>query len=812
MSRLKKLVVENFRSIRGEITVSLDAPVVLIHGQNGTGKTSLLAALELALTGAVPSLQRADPDYLQHLPHKGALDRKGKVQLEADMNGASAASQVEVSRTEISGSPLLNGSGPGFFSERCFLAQATLSRLLEIYQHQDNRRSDSPLTRFVKELIGLDRLDALIEGLHPVGNVRRLRDPAPDYWRARETLPELQAALEATSAQLDSKLQEANLLRATILDEIITLELPTQPNVDDPAAMSAFTTTKAEDQHLLQLARARRDLAAIAERWSAERARPGEQERVRAAAAEQLAQRNFEVWNDENGKLLLDAGSQIDEMLGGPSRTTGLDPKPLWDQLWQMIDAELSRIEKLNAQDALDTSRIAELNRNVAQGRQRIANLDSELGQLSETNQQLAQALAAIAPHVHSDDCPVCGRDFSEISGLPLAASLSKRIAELVQSAARLQTLSRDKSSSSTAIAIAEREIGAIQARQISSATRDQFKARQALLQEIKQRLKVLEQQASAGQRLLEVWRTASRSVSAIGEGDQLIVSMREQLAVIAGNLLEPLPEAGEDISAVLHRLQAEASRWEGATIRNQGIKISISRKVAKRAELAIEVAAMRKQTESQRLSIQTLSGAKDTADGRIASAKELARRVRDVRTSVVRRVFNEDLNALWRSLFIRLAPDEPFVPAFALPSSPTGPVEAHLETIYRQGGKGGNPRAMLSAGNLNTAALTLFLALHLSARPQLPWLIIDDPVQSMDEVHIAQFAAVLRNLAKVQGRQIILAVHERPLFEYLALELSPAFLGDRLITVELSRSIDGDSTGVWRPRVFEPDRAIEAA
>ena len=47
----------------------------------------------------------------------------------------------------------------------------------------------------------------------------------------------------------------------------------------------------------------------------------------------------------------------------------------------------------------------------------------------------------------------------------------------------------------------------------------------------------------------------------------------------------------------------------------------------------------------------------------------------------------------------------------------------------------------MLSAGNLNTAALTLFLALHLSVEEKLPWLVLDDPVQSMDELHIAQFA-----------------------------------------------------------------------
>ncbi|MEZ6030326.1 MAG: AAA family ATPase [Hyphomonadaceae bacterium] len=812
MSRLKRIVVENFRSIHGEVAISLDAPVVLIHGQNGTGKTSLLSALELALTGAVPSLQRADPEYLQHLPHKSSPDLAGKIRLEVESNGKGADTEIGVSRTAISGRPILNAVGTRFFSERCFLAQSTLSRLLEIYQHQDNRRTDSPLTRFVKELIGLDRLDALIEGLHPAGDVRRLREPAPDYWHAREELPALEAALEELNAQLDARHQESSSTGALIAEELVTLELPTLPSIDDPGAVSAAISTAYEEQLLTQLARVRRDLRAVAERWNADGARPGEQERVRAAAREQACRLSFDDWNREWGQALLQAATNIDEMLGGPSRTAGLDPRPLRDQLQVLVVSELTRIEKLVAQDVGDSARIADLGRNIAQGRQRITNLDLELGQLSELNQQLAQALSTIAPHVHSDDCPVCGRDFSEVSDVPLASALSKRIADLVQSAARLQALTRDKVSSTAAIAVAEREVSAISVRMLTPAVRDQLKTRQALLKEIQQRLQLLDEQAKIGQGFLEEWRTASRAVSAIGEGDQQIVAMREQLKSIADLLFDVPPEDGEELGAALKRLQEEANRWEEETSRKLAIKKSIAQRVHLRTRLSTEISAIRKRCEVQRSTIDSLREAKQTSDERIGKAKELARRVRDVRTGVVRRVFNEDLNALWRSLFIRLAPDEPFVPAFSLPATPNGPVEANLETIYRRGGKGGNPRAMLSAGNLNTAALTLFFALHLSARPQLPWLIIDDPVQSMDEVHIAQFAAVLRNLAKVQRRQIILAVHERPLFDYLSLELSPAFLDDRLITVELSRSMDGTTTAIWQPRVFEPDRAIQAA
>ena len=101
------------------------------------------------------------------------------------------------------------------------------------------------------------------------------------------------------------------------------------------------------------------------------------------------------------------------------------------------------------------------------------------------------------------------------------------------------------------------------------------------------------------------------------------------------------------------------------------------------------------------------------------------------VRSAIIRREFNERLNRVWRDLFVRLAPAEPFVPAFRIPESSTHKLEPKLVTEHREGGvAGGTPGAMLSAGNLNTAALTLFIALHLSVPKELPWLILDDPVQ----------------------------------------------------------------------------------
>ena len=65
--------------------------------------------------------------------------------------------------------------------------------------------------------------------------------------------------------------------------------------------------------------------------------------------------------------------------------------------------------------------------------------------------------------------------------------------------------------------------------------------------------------------------------------------------------------------------------------------------------------------------------------------------------------------------------------------------------------------------------------------------------MQSMDDVHVTHFAALLRTLSKEQGRQIIIAVHDRQFFEYLKPELSPAFAGNSLLTVELSRDLTRD-------------------
>ena len=131
------------------------------------------------------------------------------------------------------------------------------------------------------------------------------------------------------------------------------------------------------------------------------------------------------------------------------------------------------------------------------------------------------------------------------------------------------------------------------------------------------------------------------------------------------------------------------------------------------------------------------------------AVAKAVHEASSQARSAIVQRVFSESLDDVWRSVFTRLAPQGPFVPAFGIPTSSKTALELTLETVHTSGASGGSPQMMLSAGNLNTAALSLFIALHIAVEPLVPCLVFDDPVQSMDEVHVAQFAALVRTLSK---------------------------------------------------------------
>jgi DNA repair exonuclease SbcCD ATPase subunit len=138
-----------------------------------------------------------------------------------------------------------------------------------------------------------------------------------------------------------------------------------------------------------------------------------------------------------------------------------------------------------------------------------------------------------------------------------------------------------------------------------------------------------------------------------------------------------------------------------------------------------------------------------------------------------------EALNPLFSEVYRRLAPHPTFT-------------DLELEhDLYRRRGRTmpvlsdplleveANPQVICSVGQLNVVALSYFLALTLMARERsLPFMIMDDPLQSLDDVNVLGFADFCRRLRTTH--QLMITTHDRRFGELLARKLTPR---DRSVT-----------------------------
>lgn len=110
--------------------------------------------------------------------------------------------------------------------------------------------------------------------------------------------------------------------------------------------------------------------------------------------------------------------------------------------------------------------------------------------------------------------------------------------------------------------------------------------------------------------------------------------------------------------------------------------------------------------------------------------------------------------------------------------------VEFELDTYYRKGttsplvrdqveNVSADPLLIFSTSQANIVALSYFIAMSLSSEERgLPFLLLDDPVQSMDDVNVLGFADLCRHLRL--RRQLIVSTHERRFASLLERKLAP--------------------------------------
>lgn len=112
------------------------------------------------------------------------------------------------------------------------------------------------------------------------------------------------------------------------------------------------------------------------------------------------------------------------------------------------------------------------------------------------------------------------------------------------------------------------------------------------------------------------------------------------------------------------------------------------------------------------------------------------------------------------------------------------GKKHALLMTVATQDGR---TLDQVSTGQRAAFALSIFLALNITAKSAPPILLIDDPIAHIDDLNALSFLDYLRDLTVNSGRQIFFATADTRIASLFSKKFS--FLGDQFKTIQLTRS-----------------------
>lgn len=803
--------ITNFRSIKGTVNARLDAPIVLIHGDNGVGKTSLLSALELALTADVNALKTEDPSIAKYLVHEGSEFAEIDLQkLEIDGQFGSLG-KIKLEKGEISGSPMLSSDNIPFYQERCYLAQSTLGKLLQIYQYSTDNKENA-LTRFVQDLLGIDQLDAIIFGLHHyVSHKTRLKNLSSEYADQLKFTDKLEKIIR----RYDLKIVECESIAKSLLGKI--KQLSHEPLYDQIQNVESINSLRdfsvAVERELSQnqyehLETALRSLTELRSYWTNSRSNKSVKKFDELSTAVESNQSEYKNWIGGEGSFLQVIEVTLKKYQIEHDTSANILPSELFEvgsNAFNVIERQLnSTLNKHRRKLTVLKKEQSNLNKNITN----LKKLDSQILDLKSKMPPKEQLLAELLNHLEGEECPVCNRDYSETSGISIRNHIQQKLSLAQKSYEELSQLELTRNELKGSITESEFELSTFKEKSEIEKDIENTLSELSEITQFKATMGSNRAQLAIGNKLKQQTISSKSQLQTLITGDARARLIREQITQTCFPLKQYNVDIVDfDVESIDDALERIIGQLEQLVIS----KKTISENLEAMSEPLIELERVLGMAGASKISKREFDALKVRNDNRNKSIErlrqdylEIGKAAKLAKARIIKRVFGASLNTLWADLFKRIAVNENFVPSFEIPTDDNLTVK--LETVHSSGSRGGSPGAMLSSGNLNTAALSLFLALHLTIQPKVPWLVLDDPVQLMDESHISQFAALIRLLSKQYNRKVIISVHNRALFEYLSLELSPAFEGDKLNTIELSKNKDGETIALSAQQRFSSD------
>ena len=128
-------------------------------------------------------------------------------------------------------------------------------------------------------------------------------------------------------------------------------------------------------------------------------------------------------------------------------------------------------------------------------------------------------------PHIHTEECPVCGRDYGEVSTEPLVSRVSSQVARLTEQADRLKSLGSARLEATNDLAKTERDRNDTARGRLTPDNRSVLKTRIASLVEVQRRLTDLADLAQTGAGIIRRETRARQRLAELRSRDQLSIS-----------------------------------------------------------------------------------------------------------------------------------------------------------------------------------------------------------------------------------------------------------------------------------------------
>jgi DNA repair protein SbcC/Rad50 len=373
---------------------------------------------------------------------------------------------------------------------------------------------------------------------------------------------------------------------------------------------------------------------------------------------------------------------------------------------------------------------VEDLKRITTEEQARLADQRRHQAELKEKDEQL-RALAALALKHLGDHCPVCAQTYDRDTTRKRLESLAK--------------------------------IGTDGAQNVSFSDK---------LNELLGALTVKEKEVASAELAL---RTAEQSLNGRQIAEQALTKRFTEVGIRADDNREvAIGNAVAEAEALIKRLRELQQIGESLALR-----LAQSSAAATVEELRREANTLRHDVAGREKTITARTRTGDLAQSVIEALREAASAVVEERL--------REINPLLQNIWARIDPH----PAFRLVSffSQVFRGKGQLSTIVSdpiEDKKSQVPSTVLSSSQLNALAVSVFLSLNIGIpKPPLPIAILDDPLQSLDDINLLGLVDLFRRTK--DRRQLFVSTHDARFGGLLSRKLRPRDQSGRTLVIEMA-------------------------